>query len=386
MAHAEGLTVYVACFLRRSFPVRFERSLCACADAIKILDKADIAANDLRASVRREISIMKALSHTNIVNLREVLSSKSKLYIVMDLVRGGELYEMIERRGGLDEKLARMYFQQLVMGVDYCHRQGVCHRDLKPENLLVDENGQLKITDFGVSSMKADSNSSLLHSVVGTPHYCAPEILSMQDRDEGYDGMKVDAWSCGVILYVLLTGSIPFQADSMVELFEQISSGPVSFAEHPWMPSDARNLISNLLTKDPAVRYSLDDVKKDPWFRIGVEPAEANLRGPDPRSSSIPAPKHRRASKHQNPTHKDRIGQFRGRELVDLIKEALPGKPHRKIDDVVTKLEVIDIDCVEDMQCVAEAEGTHENFTAWLEEKSSLPSVTCMRLSRFFFE
>jgi 5'-AMP-activated protein kinase, catalytic alpha subunit len=113
--------------------------------AIKILDKSDIKANELTVNVRREIAIMKALSHQNIVNLREVLSSKSKLYIVMDLVRGGELFEMIERRGELDEKLARKYFQQLVDAVDYCHRRGVCHRDLKPENLLVDESGCLKV-------------------------------------------------------------------------------------------------------------------------------------------------------------------------------------------------------------------------------------------------
>lgn len=105
-------------------------------DAIKILDKSDIKANELTVNVRREIAIMKALNHKNIVNLREVLSSKSKLYIVMDLVRGGELFEMIERRGELDEKLARKYFQQLVDGIDYCHRRGVCHRDLKPENLV----------------------------------------------------------------------------------------------------------------------------------------------------------------------------------------------------------------------------------------------------------
>eukprot|EP00168_Porphyra_purpurea_P021245 TRINITY_DN936_c0_g2_i1.p3 TRINITY_DN936_c0_g2~~TRINITY_DN936_c0_g2_i1.p3 ORF type:complete len:144 (+),score=40.32 TRINITY_DN936_c0_g2_i1:1100-1531(+) len=105
--------------------------------AIKILDKGDIKANELTVNVRREIAIMKALNHKNIVNLREVLSSKSKLYIVMDLVRGGELFDMIERKGELDETLARKYFQQLIDGIDYCHRRGVCHRDLKPENLLV---------------------------------------------------------------------------------------------------------------------------------------------------------------------------------------------------------------------------------------------------------
>ncbi|KAK1860871.1 hypothetical protein I4F81_003457 [Pyropia yezoensis] len=180
--------------------------------AIKILDKSDIKANELTVNVRREIAIMKALNHKNIVNLREVLSSRTKLYIVMDLVRGGELFEMIENRGELDEVLARKYFQQLIDGIDYCHRRGVCHRDLK---------------------------------------------------------------------------------------------------------------------------------------KLAAE--------------------------------------YEGKDMDVFVRDALPGKPSRKIDEVVRRLEEIDIDCVDDIQCVAETVQTPAKLTKWLEDESKMPSVTAMRITKMFF-
>jgi serine/threonine protein kinase len=420
-----------------------------CEDAIKILDKSDIKANELTVNVRREIAIMKALNHKNIVNLREVLSSKSKLYIVMDLVRGGELFEMIERRGELDEKLARKYFQQLVDGIDYCHRRGVCHRDLKPENLLVDEKGTLKITDFGVSSMKGGvSGSELLYTACGTPYYCAPEIIN--GAEEGYSGVKIDAWSCGIILYLLLTGTLPFQNEDMTQLYEQINRCKVDYPN--WMPHDAQDLISRLLCKDPNTRYSLEDVKRHSWFLVDYESSDAesgrltseNKRSGGGGSGSSSGKSKRRGSGSSASRSKDTLERapsagrrsssevppsppppppppdvasqgrqasggsvgsapgsaapaaapvlkkisdtFGDRPLGDLVKEALPGKPQRKIDDVVAKLEDLDIDCVEDIQFLAENLATPDRLTAWLEEKSKLPSVTCMRVARFFFE
>jgi serine/threonine protein kinase len=422
-------------------------SVIAWVDAIKILDKSDIKANELTVNVRREIAIMKALNHKNIVNLREVLSSKSKLYIVMDLVRGGELFEMIERKGELDEKLARKYFQQLVDGIDYCHRRGVCHRDLKPENLLVDEKGTLKITDFGVSSMKGGvSGSDLLYTACGTPYYCAPEIIN--GAEEGYSGVKIDAWSCGIILYLLLTGTLPFQNEDMTQLYEQINRCQVDYPN--WMPTDARDLISHLLEKDPNKRYSLEDVKRHPWFLVDYESADGesgkrtsdsnrssgggnSSKGKNRRTGSSMSggsrsddKLHRKASSGARNSFneneqaspqpdggsagrvpsgnggggaqstiaappapqvvKDVASQFTNRQLNDLVKEALPGKPQKKIDDVVGRLEDLDIDCVDDIQFLAETLATSDKLTAWLEEKSKLPSVTCMRISKFFFE
>lgn len=413
-------------------------------DAIKILDKSDIKANELTVNVRREIAIMKALNHKNIVNLREVLSSKSKLYIVMDLVRGGELFEMIERKGELDEKLARKYFQQLVDGIDYCHRRGVCHRDLKPENLLVDERGTLKITDFGVSSMKGGvSGSDLLYTACGTPYYCAPEIIN--GAEEGYSGVKIDAWSCGIILYLLLTGTLPFQNEDMTQLYEQINRCKVDYPG--WMPPDAKDLISRLLEKDPNIRFSLEDVKRHPWFLIDYESADgesgrrtmessrgssgrSRRRGSSSSTSNKSSDKLGRqpsagrrsqqelegssgggsgGSSHPDlaaagrapsagsvgsgsatgpaaPVLKDVASMFGDRPLTDLVQQALPGKPQKKIDDVVGRLEDLDIDCVEDIQFLAETLATPDKLTGWLEEKSKLPSVTCMRIAKFFFE
>lgn len=148
--------------------------------AVKIMDKSVIKAHEMALNVRREIAIMKALEHRNIVNLRQVLTSAHKLYIVMDLVTGGELFTKIYKHGALPEPLSRKYFQELVDGVSYCHSKGVFHRDLKPENLLIDEaTGSLKITDFGLSTMVgANTVDEMLHTMCGSPNYCAPEIIS----------------------------------------------------------------------------------------------------------------------------------------------------------------------------------------------------------------
>lgn len=390
--------------------------------AIKILDKSDIKANELTVNVRREIAIMKALNHTNIVNLREVLSSKTKLYIVMDLVRGGELFEQIERKGELDEKLARKYFQQLIDGIDYCHRRGVCHRDLKPENLLVDENGTLKITDFGVSSMKGGvSGSDLLYTACGTPYYCAPEIIN--GAEEGYSGVKIDAWSCGIILYLLLTGTLPFQNEDMTQLYEQINRCKVEYPS--WMPADARDLISKLLEKDPDKRYSLEQVKQHPWFLVDYEAAENDVirrssdhvrsnsssassrgSGKAPRGNSrgsrekldrksrsneavrpapAPVPSTPPPPAEPLPVLQNVAADFEGKPLEELIRAALPGKPQKRIDDVVAKLADLDIDCAEDIQFLAETLKGPTKLTQWLEDKSQLPPLTCMRISGFFF-
>lgn len=235
--------------------------------AVKIVKK-EVLEDETTANVdiKREISIMKALDHNNIVALNDVLYSPKRVFMVMELVRGGELFESIVRNGRQDENTARKYFHQLIDAVHYCHHRGVYHRDLKPENLLLGENGELKITDFGFSAMK-DYGAHLLHTNCGSPHYCAPEVWS--GTQDGYDGRKNDAWSCGIILYVMLTGKQPFYGDDEDLLLEMVKEGAVEYPDY--LSEGARDLIQSLLERDPKKRYSLSKVKRHPWFAVGYD-------------------------------------------------------------------------------------------------------------------
>lgn len=281
------------------------------------MDKSDIKAQEMTMNVRREIAIMKALNHRNIVNLQQVLTSQSKLYIVMDLVTGGELFTKILKEGKLPENTARHYFQQLVDGIEYCHRRGVCHRDLKPENLLIDETtGELKITDFGLSAMKgASTTEELLHTQCGSPNYCAPEIIAR--HKQGYNGAKVDAWSCGIILFALLAGYLPFYDENTKVLYRMIQRDDVKFPKK--FPSDARDLVLRLLHKDPELRYTLAEVKKHPWFVInydGGDPARSETPKNGPNSSP-PSVVRRKRRGHARKSSVDQAPRPRRNEKLD---------------------------------------------------------------------
>ncbi|RHN64904.1 putative protein kinase CAMK-CAMKL-CHK1 family [Medicago truncatula] len=183
--------------------------------AMKVVGKEKVIKVGMIEQIKREISVMKMVKHPNIVQLHEVMASKSKIYIAMELVRGGELFNKIVK-GRLKEDVARVYFQQLISAVDFCHSRGVYHRDLKPENLLLDEDGNLKVSDFGLCTFSEHlRQDGLLHTTCGTPAYVSPEVIAKK----GYDGAKADIWSCGVILYVLLAGFLPFQDDNLVAIW-----------------------------------------------------------------------------------------------------------------------------------------------------------------------
>ncbi|KAF9609669.1 hypothetical protein IFM89_017848 [Coptis chinensis] len=162
---------------------------------------------------------MKVLDRTTIIKHKmvdQVLASRTKIYIILEFITGGELFDKIVHHGRLSEAEARRYFQQLIDGVDYCHSKGVYHRDLKPENLLLDSLGNLKISDFGLSALPPQG-VSILRTTCGTPNYVAPEVLS----HKGYDGAVADVWSCGVILYVLMAGYLPFDEIDLTTLYSK---------------------------------------------------------------------------------------------------------------------------------------------------------------------
>ncbi|KAF7817301.1 CBL-interacting serine/threonine-protein kinase 5-like [Senna tora] len=231
--------------------------------AIKVVTKEQVKKEGMMDQIKREISVMRLVRHPNVVELKEVMATKSKIFFVMEYVRGGELFAKVAK-GKLKEDLARKYFQQLISAVDFCHSRGVSHRDLKPENLLLDENENLKISDFGLSALPEQLRyDGLLHTQCGTPAYVAPEVL----RKKGYDGSKADIWSCGVILYVLLAGFLPFQNENLMSMYNKVLKAEFEFP--PWISADSRRLISKILVADPERRTTIPAIMRVPWFRKG---------------------------------------------------------------------------------------------------------------------
>lgn len=231
--------------------------------AIKMIDKEKVLRVGLMDQIKREISIMRLVRHPNIVQFYEVMATKTKIYFVMEYVKGGELFNKIAK-GRLEEDVARKYFQQLISAVEFCHSRGVYHRDLKPENLLLDESGNLKLSDFGLSALaESTRQDGLLHTTCGTPAYVAPEVISRK----GYDGAKADIWSCGVILYVLLAAYLPFHDTNLMEMYRKIEKG--EFRCPNWFPSKARKLLSKILDPNPSTRISIDKIMSHSWFRKG---------------------------------------------------------------------------------------------------------------------
>ncbi|KAJ6331922.1 hypothetical protein OIU76_010325 [Salix suchowensis] len=235
--------------------------------AIKILDKEKVLKHKMIGQIKREISTMKLIRHPNVVRMHEVMASKTKIYIVLEFVTGGELFDKIASKGRLKEDEARMYFQQLINAVDYCHSRGVCHRDLKPENLLLDASGVLKVSDFGLSALPQQvREDGLLHTTCGTPNYVAPEVIN----NKGYDGAKADLWSCGVILFVLMAGYLPFEESNLMALYKKIFKA--EFTCPPWFSTSAKKLIKRILDPNPLTRITISELIENDWFKKGYKP------------------------------------------------------------------------------------------------------------------
>ncbi|MED6223270.1 CBL-interacting serine/threonine-protein kinase 9 [Stylosanthes scabra] len=215
--------------------------------AIKILDKSHVLKHKMIEQLKKEISAMKLIKHPNVVRMFEVMASKTKIYIVLELVNGGELFDKIARYGRLKEDEARSYFQQLINAVDYCHSRGVYHRDLKPENLLLDSNGVLKVSDFGLSTY-------------------AQRVIN----DRGYVGSASDIWSCGVILFVLMAGYLPFDEPNQMTLYKKIEKA--QFTCPSWFSPQAKKLLKRILDPNPLTRIKIPELLKDEWFRKGYKP------------------------------------------------------------------------------------------------------------------
>ncbi|KAL5103791.1 Serine/threonine-protein kinase MARK2 [Taenia crassiceps] len=230
--------------------------------AVKVIDKGKLNHASLN-KLFREVNVMKQLNHPNIVKLYEVIESDRHVYLVMEFAANGELFEYLVSNGRMREKDARIKFRQIVSAVQYCHQKNIVHRDLKAENLLLDADYNIKLADFGFSNtFRADKK---LDTFCGSPPYAAPELF----LGKKYIGPEVDVWSLGVILYTIVAGYLPFDAQNLRDLRERVLRGKYRIPF--FMSTDCEMLLKRMLVLNPEKRYSLLSVMEDKWTNISME-------------------------------------------------------------------------------------------------------------------
>lgn len=237
--------------------------------AIKFIDRGD----KVNKHVKNEILNHRNLLHHHVIQFREVYLTKSHLCIVMEFAPGGDMLDYVKKKGGLTEDQARWFFQQLIIGLDYCHKMGVANRDIKLENTLLDDSPWplLKICDFGYS--KHEQLNSAPGSRVGTPAYLAPEVI-LNTRGSTYDGKTADMWSCGVFLYVMMIGAYPFEKpedrrarDKLQRMIQRIVNVDYSIPSAAKMSEDCKDLLRKILVRNPKERITMEGVQAHKWFK-----------------------------------------------------------------------------------------------------------------------
>lgn len=229
--------------------------------AMKIINRRRIATMNMVERIKREIQYLKLLRHPHIIKLYEVITTPTDIIMVMEYAPF-ELFNFIVEKGKVTEDETRRFFQQIISAVDYCHRHKIVHRDLKPENVLLDENYNVKIADFGLSNIMTDGD--FLKTSCGSPNYAAPEVIN----GKLYAGPEVDVWSCGVMLYVMLCGRLPFDDEYIPLLFKKISGGIFSLPSY--LSPEAKQLLSSMLVVDPLKRITIENIRKNKWFNTNL--------------------------------------------------------------------------------------------------------------------
>jgi 5'-AMP-activated protein kinase catalytic alpha subunit len=231
--------------------------------AIKIMEKNKIVQEEDKIKIEREKMLHQNLRHPNIVQLYSVIEKNDKIYLIMEYVKGKELFDYIVFKKKLTEMESCLFFQQIISGIEYLHKIKYVHRDIKPENLLINqETKELKIIDFGFSNICTNPNKNLLESACGSPYYAAPEMLSGQK----YVAPPVDIWSSGIVLYTMICGYLPFEDEDNNLLYEKIRKGKFVIPKH--VSEQARDLLNNILVTDPQKRFTINQIKNHPWFSL----------------------------------------------------------------------------------------------------------------------
>ncbi|CAE7544054.1 KIN10 [Symbiodinium pilosum] len=245
--------------------------------AVKIINTSKMD----RVKIEREVENQRAVRHPNIIRLMEITEVDGLVFVFMERATGGDLFELIIARSRLQEPEARQYFWQIVDAVSFCHRNGVVHRDLKPENIFLDSNMNVKLGDFGLSA-RFEWGTPLTESV-GSPNYASPELLQ---RACSYQGPEVDVWALGCVLYAMITGTLPFDADRIDALFKLIKSG--TYRMPGYVSVEAKDLISKMLTIDRDARASVADVQRHCWLE---EQAKKSVPAKEVKAADDPNPK-----------------------------------------------------------------------------------------------
>ncbi|EGF78827.1 hypothetical protein BATDEDRAFT_90278 [Batrachochytrium dendrobatidis JAM81] len=234
--------------------------------AIKILRREDVIRAQMTSHVRNEIMVMKRLGqHSNVVQMHDVMATSSHIYIVMDLVVGGEVLYHLVSQGSFSDCQSSFYFRQLIAGISFCHDNRICHRDIKPENMLLTDTGVLKITDFGLAAVVGDR--AMLTDVAGTPAYFSPEMIVTNQIE--YLAFSADIWACGVVLYLFLTGKHPFATNTTKQMNELIIR--TEYKIPPSMSLPARELLQTILVRDPKRRAKISTIQKHMWLNMPID-------------------------------------------------------------------------------------------------------------------
>ena len=231
--------------------------------AIKILEKSKLSRYQDKIKLEREIEILKKLKHPNIAQLYSVIETERQILLIMEYIKGQELYQYILLKKKLSEEESCLYFQQIISGIEYLQKLKIAHRDIKSENILIEQNTKnIKIIDFGLSNIYESKENGILTTACGSPFYAPPEML----KGEGYKGCTVDIWSVGVVLYAMICGFLPFEGSENNELYKKIIDGKYSIPSH--VSSQGRELIYQMLKTNPKKRINISQIKKHPWVKF----------------------------------------------------------------------------------------------------------------------